>query len=129
MIFIGKLKKPLVLIVEDDPWIRRISGELLEDEGVLIASADDGETGLALAQRLQPTVILLDLGLPRMSGSEFLTRLRGNPGLRETPVLVVSAQAVSEGVAALADGILRKPFDLIELMERIDQAATVGQQR
>ena len=59
--------KPLVLIVEDDPWICGISSELLEDEGFAVASAPDGEAGLNRAVRLRPAAILLDLGLPHMS--------------------------------------------------------------
>jgi len=86
--------QPLVLIVEDDPWIRDISGELLEDEGFAIASAPDGRAGLAIAERLRPTVILLDLGLPLLSGSEFLAHLRQSHSLATTPVILVTGQRI-----------------------------------
>ena len=116
--------EPLVLIVEDDPWIRGISSVLLEDEGFAIASAPDGEAGLNMAERLRPAAILLDLGLPRMSGAEFLRRLRSRDSLRRTPVIVVSGQSgpVSQGVTALADAFLRKPVDLAELMHHVGAA-------
>ncbi len=124
----GKWTQPLVLIVEDDPWIRGIASELLEDEGFAVASAADGQLGLEMAKRLRPAVMLLDIGLPRMSGGEFLKRVRGHPSLRETPVIVVSGQseALSEGVTRLATGVLWKPFDLTELMDRVQESAAAG---
>jgi DNA-binding response OmpR family regulator len=112
---------PLVLIVEDDPWSRSISSELLADERFAIASAGDGETGLSLAERLHPAAIVLDLGLPRMTGSEFLRRLRGRASLVTTPVIVVSGQPaeLSQEATALADGFLQKPVDLSQLMHQL----------
>jgi DNA-binding response OmpR family regulator len=116
---------PLVLIVEDDPWIRDIAGELLEDEGFKIATTADGRAGLATAERLRPTVILLDLGLPLVSGSEFLAHLRKSQSLAKTPVLLITgqAEALTEAVMAMADDVLIKPFDLAELIEKVQQAA------
>ena len=66
------LARPLVLIVEDDPWIQAIASELLEDEGFATASATNGEIGLTMAEKLRPAVILLDLGLRAKTGTEFL---------------------------------------------------------
>jgi CheY-like chemotaxis protein len=117
-------EKPLILIVEDDVWIRHIAGALLEDEGFATARAADGQAGLGMAERLHPALILLDLGLPRVSGSEFLTRIRSVAGLQRTPVIVVSGQteALSDKVAMLADGVMRKPVDMAELIEKVRQA-------
>jgi DNA-binding response OmpR family regulator len=115
-----------VLIVEDDPWSRSISSELLADEGFATASAGDGETGLSLAERLRPSAIVLDLGLPRMTGSEFLRRLRGRASLVTTPVIVVSGQPaeLSQEATALADGFLQKPVDLSQLMHQLRVVAS-----
>jgi CheY-like chemotaxis protein len=117
-------EKPLILIVEDDIWIRSIAGALLEDEGFATATAADGQAGLSMAERLHPAVILLDLGLPRVSGSEFLRRIRSRAGLQRTPVIVVSGQTetLSDKLATLADGVLRKPVDMAELIEHVCQA-------
>src|SRR6187200_2826393 len=87
--------KPLVLIVEDDPWIRGIAAELLQDEGFSIVGATDGAAGMQLVERLHPAVILLDIALPRVSGSEFLERLRGHSSLWQTPVIVITGRAES----------------------------------
>jgi CheY-like chemotaxis protein len=121
----GRPSPPLVLIVEDDPWIRNIAGELLEDEGFKMVSTADGRAGLAIAERLRPTVILLDLGLPVVSGREFLARLRRSESLAKTPVILITGQAedLTEAVMAMADEVLKKPFDLTQLIEKVRNAA------
>jgi two-component system, OmpR family, phosphate regulon response regulator PhoB len=118
--------KPLILIIEDDVWTRSIAGELLEAEGFTVARAADGQAGLGLAQRLNPAVILLDLGLPRMSGREFLMRFRSRPAVQRTPVIALSGQAepASDSVVSLADRVLRKPVDVTQLIELVQQAVT-----
>jgi DNA-binding response OmpR family regulator len=120
----GAQFKPLALIVEDDLWIQNIAAELLEDEGFAIATATDGEVGLKLVDAIRPDVIVLDLGLPRLSGSSFLANLRANPSLRDTPVIVVSgrAEALSQSVRAMANSVLRKPFDVSELTTQVHRA-------
>jgi CheY-like chemotaxis protein len=127
----GAHDKPLVLIVEDDLWIQSIAAELLEDDGFAIATATDGESGLELVESKRPDVILLDLGLPRMSGSSFLAYLRGEPTSRETPVIVVSgrAEALSQSVSSLANSVLRKPFDVTELTTQVRDAAVAASMR
>lgn len=112
---------PLVLIAEDDPRSRSISSELLADEGFATANARDGETGLSLAERLRPAAIVFGLGLPPMTGSEFLRRLRGRASLVTTPVIVVSGQPaeLSQEATALADGSLQTPVDLSQLMQQL----------
>src|ERR1700704_1977680 len=76
---------PTVLIIEDDTWVREITRDLLVEEGFVVASASEGQTGLELAKRLRPDVILLDLVMPRGSGVEFLGRLRNDPHLCQIP--------------------------------------------
>jgi len=111
----------VVLIVEDDPWIQDITRELLEEEGFEIASATDGESGLKTAERLRPHLILLDISLPRMGGEELLERLRAAPLLRQIPVVAISGrpEVLSERIRGLANGALRKPFDVAELLDMV----------
>jgi CheY-like chemotaxis protein len=115
-----------VLIVEDDPWIQAIASELLEDEGFATASATNGEIGLRMAEKLRPAVIFLDLGLPAMTGTEFLRYLRSHDVLREIRVIVVTGKAeiLSDEAAELAAGVLKKPFDISELLDRVYRATT-----
>jgi CheY-like chemotaxis protein len=108
--------------------MQRIAAELLKDEGFSIVSASDGTAGLELVESCRPAVILLDLALPRMSGSEFLERIRGHSSLRHTPVIVITgrAESLSDSVTAQADCVLRKPFDVVELIDEVQLAATAG---
>jgi CheY-like chemotaxis protein len=119
-------EKPLILIIEDDSWTRSIASELLEAEGFSVARAADGQAGLDLAERLDPAAIVLDLGLPRMSGSEFLEHLRARQTSRRTAVIVVSGQSEpsSTRVTSLADHVLRKPVDVTELIELVERAVS-----
>lgn len=115
------LPRPLLLIVEDDPWIQAIAGELLEDEGFATASATTGEMGLRMAEKLRPALILLDLGLPAMTGTEFLRHMHSQAVLRETPVIVVTgkAETLSGEVTELAASVVKKPFDMNELLDQV----------
>ena len=117
--------KPLVLIVEDDPWLQGIAAELLEDEDFSIVSATDGDAGLELVERFHPAVILLDIALPRMSGSEFLERLRERSSQWHTPTIVITglAELLPDKVSAQADCVLRKPFDVAKLIDEVQMAA------
>jgi CheY-like chemotaxis protein len=115
------LARPLVLIVEDDPWIHAIAAELLEDEGFATASAANGELGLSMAERLRPAVILLDLVLPAMTGTQFLRHVHSHNVLRGIPVIVVTGQPemLSHEAKELAAGVLKKPFDVSDLLDRV----------
>lgn len=115
-----------MLIVEDDPWIQTVASELLQDEGFSTASATNGETGLRMAEKLHPATIILDLGLPAMTGTEFLRYMRCQDVLRETPVVVVTGKSeiLSHGATELAAGVLRKPFDMSELLDLVHRSTT-----
>ncbi len=114
-----------VLIVDDDPFIRSMLAELLEDEGFSVASAGDGEEALAYLQQqpLQPCLIVLDLMMPRMNGWEFRTAQRNMPALAAIPVITISAYAdLLSGVPALdAAAHFPKPIDLDRLVEMVQQ--------
>jgi len=111
---------PLILLVEDEPQMRRFLRVALEGTGYRYLEAGTGQEGLTLAVQHRPEAILLDLGLPDMDGLEVVTRLRE---WSRTPVIVISARG-QEGdkVAALdagADDYLTKPFGTRELLARI----------
>jgi two-component system OmpR family response regulator len=108
-----------LLIVEDETSIREMLVHVFEIEGLEVRTASDGEAALrAVAERL-PDVVVLDLGIPRLSGADFLRRLRAD-GL-EVAVIVVSASLDGARIAseAGADAYLAKPFDLDELIRRV----------
>jgi two-component system KDP operon response regulator KdpE len=111
---------PVVLLVEDEPQMRRFLRVALEGSGYSYLEAATGQEGLALAAQHRPEAILLDLGLPDMDGLELVTRLRE---WSRTPVIVISARGQeNDKVAALdagADDYLTKPFGTRELLARI----------
>ena len=113
-------EKPLVLIVDDEPQIRRLLTVTLEANAYRVLSAASGHEGVVLAAQHRPVLVILDLGLPDMSGQEVLRRLRE---WSDTPVIVLSVQDDEKGkVAALdagADDYVTKPFNTDELLARL----------
>lgn len=109
-----------VLIVEDDASVRRILTYNLRGHGYRVEAAQSGEDGLAAVPRFRPDLILLDLGLPGLSGLEVIRRLRERTS---TPIIVLSVRgAESDKVQALelgADDYLTKPFGVDELRARV----------
>jgi len=126
-----------VLIIEDDPDISESLKYNLEREGLLTVVAATGEQGLieALNERNPPILIVLDLMLPGMSGTELCRRFRREPLTRRTPIIMLTAKgSESDRVAGLdlgADDYITKPFSVRELLarvrailRRIDEGAT-----
>ncbi len=87
---------PLVLVVDDDAFARRMMRQMLERAGWRVAEADSGETALERLERGTPDLILLDLVMPTMDGFEFVTALRTRPEWRTIPVVVMTAKDVTE---------------------------------
>jgi two-component system KDP operon response regulator KdpE len=112
--------KPLVLIVDDEPQIRRLLTVTLEANAYRVLAAASGQEGVVLAAQHRPALVILDLGLPDLAGQEVLRRLRE---WSNAPVLVLSVQDDEKGkVAALdagADDYVTKPFNTDELLARL----------
>ena len=111
---------PLILLIEDEPQMRRFLRVALEGSGYRYLEASTGQEGLNLAVQHRPDVVLLDLGLPDMDGLDLMSRLRE---WSRTPVIVISARGQeSDKVGALdvgADDYLTKPFGTSELLARV----------
>lgn len=114
-----------ILIIEDDPDISESLKYNLEREGLTAITASTGEAGLAAAlnEKEPPLLIILDLMLPGMSGTELCRRLRREPATRRTPIIMLTAKASeSDRVAGLdlgADDYITKPFSVRELLARV----------
>ena len=110
-----------VLVVEDDEAIADVLRRSLRAEGHEVESAGDGAQALLTAEHFAPDLVVLDLGLPRLDGTEVLKRLRADNS--DVPVLILTARTETEDrVAGLdlgADDYLPKPFEREELMARI----------
>ena len=115
--------KPLILLIEDDPQIRRFLRAALDAEGYRLQESVTAEEGLAQAAARQPDLILLDLGLPDRDGLEVIQKVRE---WGKIPILVLSARGQEKDkIAALdlgADDYVAKPFAVGELLARIRAA-------
>jgi len=111
-----------VLIVEDNADIRESLSDALGGEGYSVVTATNGQEGLDRLREMEaPCLILVDLLMPVMNGSEFLAALRATDVLATIPVVVVSAVSAAKDAADLdAEAFFPKPFEIDRLL------ATVG---
>ncbi len=109
-----------ILVIEDDPAIRRLLRVTLERAGHAVAEAGTAREGLSLLGIEKPQVVLLDLGLPDRDGLELVQLIKSQ--VQATVIVVSAREATAEKVAALdlgADDYLTKPFDTEELLARV----------
>lgn len=120
-----------ILIVEDDPGIRKALQMNLSLEGYRIQCAEDGEAGLRLCLSELPDLLLVDLMLPRLGGIELIRELRQRDF--EAPILVLSAKDQEAdkvlGLSIGADDYITKPFGLAELLARVRAALRRGRRQ
>ena len=114
------MNKLLILVVEDDATVRNLITTTLKANDYRYLTAPDGETALREASTQQPDVVLLDLGLPDMDGTQIIQRIRD---WSQMPIIVISARSEdADKIAALdsgADDYLTKPFSVAELLARL----------
>lgn len=115
---------PTVLVVEDDPTILQLLEVNFEMEGFSVLLAEDGAIGLEKARVSAPDVIVSDVMMPNMSGLEMVAELKGSPATNSIPIILLSAKAqgedVRQGIAAGADDYVTKPFEPLDLVERVN---------
>jgi two-component system, OmpR family, KDP operon response regulator KdpE len=114
------MRKRTILVVDDEPQIRRAVHNALGDEDTRVVEAASAKDALTLAGAERPELIILDLGLPDKPGIEVCRELRG---WSDAPVLVLSARQSDEEKVALldagADDYMTKPFSTVELQARV----------
>lgn len=117
-----------VLVIDDEPQIRRLLRVTLEAGGYRVVEAAGGQDGIVQTAQRRPDVVLLDLGLPDLDGCEVLRRVRE---WSRVPIIILSVRdREEEKVAALdagADDYVTKPFNSAELMARLRAAIRHGQ--
>jgi two-component system chemotaxis response regulator CheY len=115
-----------VLVVDDDPFIRKLIATTLEDVAEFeLHEASDGLEALSIAQREHPTLVFLDVDMPRLNGIDACRRLREQPDTRDTTIVMLTA-AHGDGVErqaeeAGADLFLTKPFSPLDLLRLVDR--------
>jgi CheY-like chemotaxis protein len=114
------------LIIEDNLEIRENTTEILELAGYNVITANNGKEGISIATLEKPDVILCDIMMPEMNGYDVIRQLKSNPATLYIPFIYVTASAEKSEVKIAmdmgADGYVRKPFDVSELIESINQA-------
>lgn len=115
------MKRPKILVVDDDQPILTLMQNLLREFKFDTLLADSGETAIALARSEKPDLILLDMKMPTMSGEDAIQAIRSQPGLKQVPIVILSGEPVSRQELANvgADGAVQKPFDLNDLIQKI----------
>ena len=110
-----------ILVIEDDPDHQRLLIDVLELAGYAVTATDCALGAAALARRLQPDLILLDLALPYRSGALLLAELKADPRTATIPVIVVSAftDALPDKRRARAAAVISKPFSPLALLEAV----------
>ena len=119
----ARTRKPLVLVVEDDPDLGDTIVTFLKEEGLDAKLARDGDQAMRLVDQLSPSAMILDLMMPRRDGFSVLRELRADGRIANLPVIVVTAIfGLSERLYATELGAadyVTKPFELDELLERV----------
>ena len=122
---VGKLT---VLVIDDDPVILELLRVNFEIEGFDVICAADGEEGFRRAQEEQPDIVISDIMMPRRDGLQLLSDLKGDPSTEQLPVILLSAKAqkneVQQGIDMGADDYITKPFDPLELIDRLNAVMT-----
>ena len=113
-----------ILVVEDDGSISKLLNIILDQQGYIVTVAANYESALAAVQNAEPSLVLLDIGLPDGNGLDLLKWIRDDAGL-STPVVVLSAFRQDENVQRAfelgANDFLSKPFRPKELMARLER--------
>jgi two-component system cell cycle response regulator len=121
-----------VMVVEDDHTILKLVDAVMTECGHDVATFTDGAVALDAAIRERPDVVLLDIGLPGMSGFDVLRALKDDVALRDVPVVMVTAWGEAVHVARALDhgahDYVRKPFETEELIARVDAALRIKAQ-
>jgi two-component system, OmpR family, phosphate regulon response regulator PhoB len=119
---VGKRK---ILVVEDHPTVREVLRTLLGLEDFEVAVAPNGEAGLALADILEPDIVVLDVSMPGLNGYEVCRAIKARAS--DTRIVMVTARTSEEdervGREAGADAYLRKPFSPLDILEAVGLGA------
>ncbi len=118
-----------VLVVDDDVSIRRLIAAALRRDGLAFTEAGNGKEALEIMRRDHPSVVVLDLMMPVLSGWEVLQERARDPELRQIPVILVSAARGPEVAEAVDKGIcafLPKPFDIGVLTSLVRSCVAPG---
>ncbi len=117
------MSKPRILVIDDDPLIVELVQTTLELEGYPVLVARDGEEGLRAVEAEHPDLVISDVMMPKLDGFEVVRRIRSDPLVKNTPLIILSARGDEEdrirGLDLGADDYMTKPFAPRELVARV----------
>lgn len=120
-----------VLVIDDSSDIRTILRRLLVAEGFEVVEASDGYEAICRVRKLQPALIVLDLGLPGLHGFDVASQLRCEPALEDVPILAITAYAThpvfSAARRAGCTDVIGKPFQIDQITRRVNQLVHINQ--
>jgi len=112
-----------ILLVEDEPFIRKLVLNTLEGQGYLIFEASNGFDALKVAREETPDLILLDLNIPGMDGNEVCKKIKSDPLTSDAQVIILTSKSdqisFNESLESGADDYFLKPFSPLELLEKV----------
>src|SRR5579862_5945809 len=112
-----------ILVIDDEPYILRSLSYLLTREGYATESATNGEEGLERLRAIRPSIVFLDIMMPRMDGYEVCERVRQDPAIERTYLIMLSAKGQrvdrERGLLGGADEYMTKPFSPREVVQRV----------
>lgn len=117
-------RRPLILVIEDDQSIQDLLSLILQGEGFEVISARDGLEGLVKLELQHPSLVIIDLMMPNISGDRVIEEVRNDPRLKTVPMLVVSGRHdVHETFDPVlgAENVLAKPLDPGKLLARVEE--------
>jgi chemosensory pili system protein ChpA (sensor histidine kinase/response regulator) len=119
-----KLDRRIVaLVVDDSITVRRVTQRLLERNGMRVLTARDGMDAVAVMEEQVPDIVLLDIEMPRMDGYEVAAHIRGNPVLKDVPIIMITSRVGekhrSRAIELGVDDYLGKPYQESQLLEAI----------
>lgn len=116
----------IILVIEDQPEIRKLICMTMDYDGFEIHEADNGDTGLKMIKALRPGVVLLDVMMPGLlDGFQVCERVRADPEIAATPIVMLTARGqqsdIEAGKRAGCNDYLTKPFSPLQLIETVER--------
>ena len=112
-----------ILVVDDEPHVIRSLTFVLTKEGYDVASAENGQDGLAKIHQLKPSLVFLDVMMPKKNGYEVCQEVKKDPGLRHIRIIMLTAKGQEadreQALSAGADEFLSKPFSPVGVVEKV----------
>src|SRR5688572_14453942 len=131
-VFLPAYRQPprkTVLIADDEPSLRLLVNATIASDQIIVLEAADGDEAWTLIERHRPDLVLLDVQMPGQTGLEVTRRIRSDPSLAHTRIVILTSKAqatdVASGPAAGADLYLTKPFSPLSLLNFVEQTLGV----